>query len=252
MNVDVRVLAATNMDVKEAMRSGRFREDLYYRLNVLSIHIPPLRERTAEIPLLFRHFLAKYSEKYQKPAPDPSKHLLEAALRYPWPGNLRELENFVKRYVILEDDEGSFRELLEMTGQQQRTAPREEAPGAERAGTESAGARPERRSRNGSDRRRAGKNELVPQGRREHAGHQLQGAALQNAPIQSGFRPRLAFGGSARAAKAAQRKPLPKRRSKEPAQRTPCPWFAESVTTRTARSHRDLTKSVASAHPEAA
>jgi two-component system, NtrC family, response regulator AtoC len=128
VNVDVRVLAATNVDVKEAMRSGRFREDLYYRLNVLSIHIPPLRERTAEIPLLFRHFLSKYSEKYSKPAPDPSKHLLEAAARYPWPGNLRELENFVKRYVILEDDEGSFRELLEMTGQQQRTAPRDEAP----------------------------------------------------------------------------------------------------------------------------
>src|SRR6202521_6187504 len=127
VNVDVRVLAATNMDVKVAMRTGRFREDLYYRLNVLSIHIPPLRERTAEIPLLFRHFLVKYSEKYQKHAPDPSKHLLEAALRYPWPGNLRELENFVKRYVILEDDEGSFRELLEMTGQQHRTAPRAEA-----------------------------------------------------------------------------------------------------------------------------
>src|ERR1700740_167521 len=64
VNVDVRVLAATNMDVKDAMRTGRFREDLYYRLNVLSIHIPPLRERTTEIPLLFHHFLAKYSEKY--------------------------------------------------------------------------------------------------------------------------------------------------------------------------------------------
>ena len=134
VNVDVRVLAATNVDVKDAMRSGRFREDLYYRLNVLSIHIPPLRERTTEIPLLFRHFLAKYSEKYAKPAPDPSKHLLEAALRYPWPGNLRELENFVKRYVILEDDEGSFRELLEMTGQQHRTAPREEAPAPKEQG----------------------------------------------------------------------------------------------------------------------
>src|SRR5499427_921258 len=127
VNVDARVLAATNMDVKDAMRSGRFREDLYYRLNVLSLHIPPLRERTTEIPLLFRHFLVKYSEKYQKTPPDPSKNLLEAAMRYPWPGNLRELENFVKRYVILEDDEGSFRELLEMTGQQQRVAPHEEA-----------------------------------------------------------------------------------------------------------------------------
>src|ERR1700690_1055358 len=134
VNVDVRVLAATNVEVKEAMRSGRFREDLYYRLNVLSIHIPPLRERTTEIPLLFRHFLVKYSEKYQKVAPDPSKHLMEAALRYSWPGNLRELENFVKRYVILEDDEGSFRELLEMTGQQQRTAPREEAPAPKEQG----------------------------------------------------------------------------------------------------------------------
>jgi two-component system, NtrC family, response regulator AtoC len=130
INVDVRVLAATNMNVQDAMRSGRFREDLYYRLNVLSIHIPPLRERLAEIPLLFRHFLLQYSEKFQKQAPDPSQHLLEAALRYPWPGNLRELENFVKRYVILEDDEGSFRELLEMASaqqQQQRLAQREEA-----------------------------------------------------------------------------------------------------------------------------
>ncbi|HEV3483410.1 MAG TPA: sigma-54 dependent transcriptional regulator [Candidatus Acidoferrales bacterium] len=128
VNVDVRVLAATNMDVKEAMKTGRFREDLYYRLNVLSLHIPPLRERITEIPLLFRHFLVKYSEKYQKQAPDPSKSLLEAAARYPWPGNLRELENFVKRYVILEDDEGSFRELLEMTGQQQRMPVQEDAP----------------------------------------------------------------------------------------------------------------------------
>jgi two-component system response regulator AtoC len=128
INVDVRVLAATNMHVQDAMRSGRFREDLYYRLNVLSIHIPPLRERTAEIPLLFRHFLLKYSEKFGKAAPEPSSHLLEAALRYQWPGNLRELENFVKRYVILEDDAGSFRELLEMTSTQQREAPKEEAP----------------------------------------------------------------------------------------------------------------------------
>jgi two-component system, NtrC family, response regulator AtoC len=134
VNVDVRVLAATNMDVKEAMRTGRFREDLYYRLNVLSLHIPPLRERTSEIPLLFRHFLVKYSEKYGKVAPDPSKNLLEAALRYAWPGNLRELENFVKRYVILEDDEGSFRELLEMTGQQQRTTPRAETPAPKEQG----------------------------------------------------------------------------------------------------------------------
>ncbi len=89
--------------------------------------IAPLRERTSEIPLLFRHFLEKYSEKFGKPAPGPSKHLLDAAATYPWPGNLRELENFVKRYVILEDDEGSLRELIEMSAARQRTSPRQEA-----------------------------------------------------------------------------------------------------------------------------
>jgi len=127
VQVDVRVLAATNMDVHDAMKSGQLREDLYYRLNVLSINVPPLRERAAEIPLLFRHFLGKYSEKFKKQAPEPSTHLIEAALRYSWPGNLRELENFVKRYVILEDDEGSFRELLEMAAARQRNSPREES-----------------------------------------------------------------------------------------------------------------------------
>ena len=126
IETDVRVLAATNVDVHEAMKTGKFREDLYYRLNVLSILVPPLRERTAEIPLLFRHFLEKYSEKFGKLPAEPSKHLLDAALNYPWPGNLRELENFVKRYVILEDDEGSLRELVEMSATRQRTSPREE------------------------------------------------------------------------------------------------------------------------------
>jgi two-component system response regulator AtoC len=125
VETDVRVLAATNVDVQEAMKTGKFREDLYYRLNVLSINVPPLRERTTEIPLLFRHFLEKYSEKFGKSPQAPSKHLLDAAVNYPWPGNLRELENFVKRYVILEDDEGSLRELVEMSATRQRISPRE-------------------------------------------------------------------------------------------------------------------------------
>jgi two-component system, NtrC family, response regulator AtoC len=120
-------LAATNVDVQEAMKDGRFREDLYYRLNVLSINVPPLRERTSEIPLLFKHFLEKYSEKFGKTMQTPSKHLVDAAMNYPWPGNLRELENFVKRYVILEDDEGSLRELIEMSKLRQKIAPREES-----------------------------------------------------------------------------------------------------------------------------
>jgi len=122
------------VDVHEAMKTGRFREDLYYRLNVLSINVPPLRERTSEIPLLFKHFLEKYSEKFGKTLQPPSKHLLDAALNYPWPGNLRELENFVKRYVILEDDEGSLRELIEMSATRQRTSPREEPPVAREQG----------------------------------------------------------------------------------------------------------------------
>src|SRR2546422_6740755 len=114
------------MDVHQAIKNGQLREDLYYRLNVLSINVPPLRERTAEIPLLFRHFLQKYSEKFGKTPPGPSKYLLDAAVNYPWPGNLRELENFVKRYVILEDDEGSLRDWVEMTSPRQRTPPRQE------------------------------------------------------------------------------------------------------------------------------
>src|ERR1700746_2171303 len=134
IEVDVRVLAATNVEIQEAMKSGRLREDLYYRLNVLSINVPPLRERASDIPLLFRHFLQKYSEKFSKEPMNPSQHLMEAAVRYPWPGNLRELENFVKRYVILEDDEGSFRELLEMSATRQRISPREEAAPAREQG----------------------------------------------------------------------------------------------------------------------
>ncbi len=128
IETDVRVLAATNVDVQEAMKTGRFREDLYYRLNVLSIIVPPLRERLIEIPLLVKHFLQKYSEKFGKSSVEPSQYLLDAAVKYPWPGNLRELENFVKRYVILEDDEGSLRELVEMTSARQRTSPRETPP----------------------------------------------------------------------------------------------------------------------------
>jgi two-component system, NtrC family, response regulator AtoC len=130
VQVDVRVLAATNAEVQEAIRSGRFREDLYYRLSVLSLHIPPLRDRTVEIPLLLRHFFHKYNEKFRKNAPEPPAHLVEAATRYRWPGNLRELENFVKRYVILEDSEGSFRELVEMAKGHGEITPREGEPAA--------------------------------------------------------------------------------------------------------------------------
>jgi len=114
VQVDVRVIAATNVDVPEAIRQGRFREDLYYRLNVVPCHLPPLRERTDEIPILFRLFLDRYCREFGKQVAPPGLALREAARRCAWPGNVRELENFVKRYVILADEEESLQELIEM------------------------------------------------------------------------------------------------------------------------------------------
>jgi DNA-binding NtrC family response regulator len=110
--VDVRVIAATNVDVQEAIRQGRFREDLYYRLNVVPCHLPPLRERKEEIPLLFDLFFDRYQKEFHKEVPRPSGRLLSAVVRHTWRGNVREMENFVKRYVILGDEEESYRELM--------------------------------------------------------------------------------------------------------------------------------------------
>jgi two-component system response regulator AtoC len=129
---DVRVLAATNTPVQQAIREGRFRKDLYYRLSVFSLCVPPLRERVREIPLLFRHFVEKYNRKYSRCSAQPPRYLLEAAARYIWPGNLRELENLVKRYVILGDAEETFRELLELSRSEHRQAL--EAPEAKSRG----------------------------------------------------------------------------------------------------------------------
>ncbi|HVB34379.1 MAG TPA: sigma 54-interacting transcriptional regulator [Patescibacteria group bacterium] len=117
--VDVRVIAATNVGVHEAIRQGQFREDLYYRLNVVPCHLPPLRQRTEEIPMLFRLFLDRYRKEFGEDAPEPSARMIDAALAYPWPGNVRELENFVKRYVILASEEDSLRDLLDGTASRQ-------------------------------------------------------------------------------------------------------------------------------------
>jgi two-component system response regulator AtoC len=104
ISVDVRILAATNVDVQQAIAARRLREDLYYRLNAFTLNLPPLRERREEIPLLLKHFMANLSERYAR-APLPfSPALMDACMRYHWPGNLRELENMVKRYLILGDE----------------------------------------------------------------------------------------------------------------------------------------------------
>jgi two-component system nitrogen regulation response regulator GlnG len=97
--VDVRVLAATHRDLDALMKEGRFREDLYYRLNVVTINLPPLRERRRDIPLLVEHFLAKYSEELGERAIGPDT--LDRLVGYGWPGNVRELENVVQRAMVL-------------------------------------------------------------------------------------------------------------------------------------------------------
>ncbi len=99
--LDLRVIAATNKDLHSLVRRGRFREDLYYRLNVLNIEIPPLRERTGDIALLVRHFCAKYAEEWGEAIPAFSDQALAAMERYDWPGNVRELENTFQRVVLM-------------------------------------------------------------------------------------------------------------------------------------------------------
>ncbi len=112
IEVDVRVLAATNRDLEAMMRAGSFREDLYYRLQVIEIHVPPLRERREEIPALVEFFLIKFSKVYRRPVPRPSRVLSDALLEYPWPGNIRELENMMKRFVVLQEESLILKELL--------------------------------------------------------------------------------------------------------------------------------------------
>ena len=104
VEVDVRVIAATNRDLEKMMQQGTFREDLYYRLQVIEVHIPPLRERREEIAQLIEFFLIKFASVYHRPAVRPSLVLQEALLTYEWPGNIRELENMIKRLVVLQDE----------------------------------------------------------------------------------------------------------------------------------------------------
>lgn len=111
ITVDCRVLAATNVDVQKAIAERTLREDLYYRLNAFTINIPPLRERRQEIPLLFKHFMNRFAERYAHPTMGYSEKLINACMQYHWPGNLRELGNFVKRYIVLQDEALAICEL---------------------------------------------------------------------------------------------------------------------------------------------
>ena len=101
LSVDVRVIAATNRDLETALRRGAFREDLYYRLNVVTVQLPPLRDRREDIPALLDHFLAKFAEKNRRPVPGLTAAARDALMKYDYPGNIRELENIVERAVLL-------------------------------------------------------------------------------------------------------------------------------------------------------
>jgi len=111
IKVDVRILAATNINIPEALATKRLREDLYYRLNAFTLSLPPLRERKEEIPILLKHFMSRMSELYARPPLPLSQNLLAACQSHPWPGNLRELSNFVKRYLVLGDETLAVAEL---------------------------------------------------------------------------------------------------------------------------------------------
>src|SRR5436853_3427248 len=101
VQVDVRIIAATNVDLRQMVREGKFREDLFYRLNVITIDLPPLRQRKEDIPLLVEFFLKKYAEENGRPTPRVLPEALRPLMAYSWPGNVRELENVIERAVVL-------------------------------------------------------------------------------------------------------------------------------------------------------
>jgi two-component system response regulator AtoC len=113
VHVDVRVITATNRDLETAVAEGQFREDLYFRLNVVTISLPPLRDRREEVPFLTDHFLKKYSVQYNKPLTGVSPQLARLFVQYEWPGNVRQLENMIKRMVVLGSETPIVTELLQ-------------------------------------------------------------------------------------------------------------------------------------------
>lgn len=112
IKVDVRIIAATNIDLKEALNKGTFREDLYYRLNVFPVFLPPLRERKEDIPLLVQHFLKRYNKELGKDIREIRPEFMEALSAYDWPGNVRELENIMERAIVLSPGQALSTEAL--------------------------------------------------------------------------------------------------------------------------------------------
>jgi two-component system response regulator HydG len=115
IRIDVRVIAATNKDLFQEVKKGNFREDLYYRLNVVTLKVPPLRERREDIPLLAQHFLNTFSEKNHKQIKGITPQAMDRLLKYAWPGNVRELMNAVERAVVLSRSDYLYEEDLPLS-----------------------------------------------------------------------------------------------------------------------------------------
>ncbi len=126
--VDIRLIAATNKDLEKMIKEETFREDLYYRLNIVPIALPSLKERTEDIPLLAVHFLKKYADEMGKAIKGFTPEALERLMRYPWPGNVRELENVIERTVVMMDEEMVRIEHLDLPEQQEEGSPEEYVP----------------------------------------------------------------------------------------------------------------------------
>jgi len=123
IKVDVRIIAATNADLDHAVQQGQFREDLFYRLAVISVTLPPLRRRSEDIPLLAQHFLAHYARENEKALREISPRAMEMLIDYPWPGNVRELENAIERAVVLSTGEVLTEQLLPTSVRQRGESP---------------------------------------------------------------------------------------------------------------------------------
>ena len=217
VHVDVRIVAATNRDLEQSVVDGQFREDLFFRLNVVCIKLPPLRERREEVPLLCEHFLKKYSVQYNKPYAELSSDTMRLLMDYDWPGNIRELENLIKRTVVLGTEAGIKKDLAQreraiaMAASPAGRAPKSGAIETRRAaetpspvpaavpappGSHRRRSRqllPQRhlphggaRSRTRPDSEDAPADALEPEGHRRDPRHQLQGPPLQD----QGKRPR--------------------------------------------------------------
>jgi two-component system response regulator AtoC len=112
VRVDVRIIAATQKNLEDEVSKGHFREDLFYRLNVLSIHLPPLRDRLEDLPLLMDHFIGRFNKQLGKNIRSASPAAIAYLLAYHWPGNIRELENIIERAVVLSEEDQIIPELL--------------------------------------------------------------------------------------------------------------------------------------------